>query len=233
MYVYGKQVALELLKSNKKAKKAILYKEFKNKEIISMLKKRNINIEFADKKQLNDFVSGNHQGIIMEIEDYNYLNLDVLLSSIKKENPLLLILDHLDDPHNFGAIIRTAEVAGVDGIIIPKVRSVEVNSTVIKTSAGSINYIPIIKVSNLNNTINNLKEEGFWIIGADMDGIDYKTIDYDRPIALVIGNEGKGLSRLIKESCDYIVSIPMKGKINSLNVSVATGILVYEIIRNR
>lgn len=233
MYAYGKQVALELLKSDKKIKKVILYKDFANKEMISMLKKRNITPQFVDKRQLNNLVDGNHQGIIIETEDYDYCELEQVLVSIEKQNPLLLILDHLDDPHNFGAIIRTAEAAGVEGIIIPKARSVQVNPAVIKTSAGGINYIPIIRVSNLNSTIDKLKKEGYWIIGSDMNGVDYKTIDYNRPTALVIGNEGKGLSRLVSESCDYIVSIPMHGKINSLNASVATGILIYEIMRNK
>lgn len=233
MYVYGKQVALELLKNNKKIEKVILYKNFDDKEILSMLKNRNIKPQFVDKNQLNSLVDGNHQGIIMVIEDYSYYSLDELLESIQKPNPVLLILDHLEDPHNFGAIIRTAEAGGIDGIIIPKDRSVQVNSTVVRTSAGGTNYVPIVRVPNLNNAINKLKVDDYWIIGSDMDGTDYKTIDYNRPIALVVGNEGKGLSRLVRESCDYIVSIPMYGKINSLNASVATGILIYEITRNK
>ncbi len=143
------------------------------------------------------------------------------------------MLDHLEDPHNLGAIVRTVEAAGIDGIIIPKDRSVEINSTVMSVSTGALENVDIIKVTNLTKTIEELKNKGYWIIGSDMEGLDYMEIDYDIPICLIIGNEGKGMSRLVKESCDHIVSIPMKGEINSLNASVATGILIYGILNKR
>ena len=150
-----------------------------------------------------------------------------------KEDPLLVILDHVEDPHNLGAIIRTCEAAGVDGIILPKNRSVEVNATVMKTSAGALEYVKIAQVTNIAQTMKELKRKGFWIVGTDMDGTNYSDIDYKGKMALVIGNEGKGMSRIVKENCDFIASIPMIGKINSLNASVAAGIMIYEAVRLR
>ena len=144
-----------------------------------------------------------------------------------------MILDHLEDPHNFGAIIRTCEAAGVDGIIIPKNRTVEVNSTVMRTSVGALDNVKIAQVTNLKNTINYLKKQGFWIVGTDMDGTDYTKIDYTGKMAIVTGSEGFGMSRIVRESCDFIATIPMKGKVNSLNASVATAIVIYEAIKGR
>ena len=143
------------------------------------------------------------------------------------------MLDHLEDPHNFGAIIRTSEALGIDAIIIPNDRSVKVNSTVVKTSVGSIEYIPIIKVVNLNDTIKKLKKDGYWIMATDMDGEDYNKVDYNMPICLIIGNEGKGISRMVRENSDMVLSIPMKGKINSLNASVSCAIILANIMRSR
>ena len=181
-----------------------------------------------DKKALDNIEEGNHQGIILDIEDYNYCYLDKILNS-----NIIVILDHLEDPHNFGAIIRTCEAAGIKGIIIPKDRSVKVNATVMKTSVGTIENVDICMVSNLVSAIKTLKENGFWIIGTDMEGTDYTKIDYSGKIALVIGNEGKGLSRLTKENCDFIAKIPMYGKVNSLNASVAAALVIYEAVRNK
>ena len=147
------------------------------------------------------------------------------------ENAVVLILDHLEDPHNLGAIIRTSEAAGVNGIIIPKDRSVSVNSTVMKTSAGALENMKIVMVTNLNQAIKDLKEKGFWIVGTDMEGQDFKEIDYSGKIGVVIGNEGNGMSSSVSKSCDFIAQIPMYGKINSLNASVAAGIMIYEVIR--
>ena len=162
--------------------------------------------------------------------DFEYSHLKKL---IEKENSLLVILDHLEDPHNFGAIIRTCEAAGVDGIIIPKDRSVDVNSTVIKVSTGTIDHMKIAQVINLVQTIRELKQKGFWIVGTDMEGTDYDQIDYRGKTAIVIGNEGAGMSRLVQESCDFIAKIPMQGTVNSLNASVATGIIVFEAVKIR
>ena len=164
----------------------------------------------------------------MVVQDFNYTSIEEFY---KLDKGKIVILDHLEDPHNLGAIIRTVEASGIDGIIIPKNRTVEANETVAKTSVGALYNVKISQVSNLNQTIKKLKENGFWIIGTDMDGSDYRTIDYPDKCALVIGSEGFGMSRLIKESCDYIVKIPMNGQINSLNASVAAGIMIYELIR--
>lgn len=230
MYVFGKNVANEILKKNEKIKKAYICKSFNDKNIISALQKSNICIKFCEKFELDKLANGNHQGIILSIPDYEYCDVSEF---INKENSLVVILDHLEDPHNLGAIIRTCEAAGVDGIIIPKDRSVSVNSTVMKVSAGALENMKISSVTNLSNTIKYLKENGFWIVGTDMSGTSYDEIDYSGKIAIVIGNEGKGMSKIVRESCDFIASIPMRGKINSLNASVATGIIVYEAIKSR
>ncbi len=230
MFVYGKNVVIETLKNNQPIKKAIIYKNFQDKNIISALQKKNIPIKFVEKFELDKLANGNHQGIMISIPDYEYVSLDELL---EKENPLLVILDHLEDPHNLGAIVRTCEAAGVDGIIIPKNRSVEVTSTVMRTSVGALDYVKIARVTNLTETMNYLKKQGFWIVGTDMDGEDYQEIDYRGKTVLVIGNEGSGMSRLVKENCDFIASIPMNGHVNSLNASVAAGIVIYEAISKR
>ena len=227
MYIFGKNVAKETLENNKKVLKAIVSKDFSDKNIISMLNERHINIEYVSKFDIDKIVSGNHQGIVLSVPDYKYCDLDELLVSDK---PFFVILDHLEDPHNFGAIIRTCEAAGVDGIIIPKDRSVSVNSTVMKTSAGALNNMKISMVTNLNRCIDELKDKGIWIVGTDMtDSVSYDSIDYDMPVAIIIGSEGFGISRLVREKCDFVVNIPMKGKVNSLNASVAAGILIYKI----
>lgn len=228
MYIYGKNVVKEALK--KKIKKAFVYKNTKEFKIIKELQNQNIPIQFLEKRDMDHLVNGNHQGFIFEVPNYEYADLDVLL---EKDDSLIVILDHLEDPHNFGAIIRTSEAAGVNGIIIPKDRSVEVNSTVIKVSTGAIENMNIVQVTNLNRTIEELKNKGFWIIGTDMKGTPYYELDYRGKIAIIIGNEGNGMSRLIKESCDFIASIPMKGTTNSLNASVATGIVLFEAIQKR
>ena len=231
MYIFGKNVAKETLENNKKVLKAIVSKDFSDKNIISMLNERHINIEYVSKFDIDKIVSGNHQGIVLSVPDYKYCEIDELLVNDK---PFIVILDHLEDPHNFGAIIRTCEAAGVDGIIIPKDRSVSVNSTVMKTSAGALNNMKICMVTNLNRCIDELKDKGIWIVGTDMtDSVSYDSIDYDMPVAIIIGSEGFGISRLVREKCDFVVNIPMKGKVNSLNASVAAGILIYKIFEKR
>ena len=231
MFVYGKNVAKETLRSNKTVKKAYLSKEFNDKEIISLLVKKHINIEYLTKNEIMKMDKNNNQGIILSVPDFEYCS---LFSIIDCKKPFIVILDHLEDPHNFGAIIRTCEAAGVTGIIIPKDRSVDVNATVMKTSAGALNNMKICKVTNLNRTIDELKENGIWIIGTDMDNsVPYTEVDYNIPIALIIGSEGFGISRLVREKCDYVVNIPMKGSVNSLNASVAAGILIYKVLEKR
>ncbi|MCI5552928.1 MAG: 23S rRNA (guanosine(2251)-2'-O)-methyltransferase RlmB [Tenericutes bacterium] len=225
MYIFGKNVAEEYLKKQKKVKKIYLSKNFKEN-----LPFQNIPITYLEKYEMDKMVNGLHQGIILEVEDYQYASLSEI---IEKENALIVILDHLEDPHNFGAITRTCEAAGVNGIIIPKDRSVEVNATVIKVSTGATENIPIARVTNIVQTIKELKEKGFWIVGSDMQGTDYDKIDYRGKTAIIIGNEGSGMSRLVKENCDFIATIPMKGKTESLNASVSAGILIYEAIKSR
>lgn len=219
MYVYGKNVAKDI---NMKIEKAYVAKNFKEKEILANLK---CPIVYVDSSKLDNMVDGVHQGIVLKVDDYSYSSYNDINSDV------IVILDHLEDPHNFGAIIRTCEAAGIKDIIIPKDRSVAVNSTVMKTSVGCLNRVNICQVTNIASTIRDLKDRGYWIIGTDMNGTDYRKIDYSGKIAIIIGNEGSGMSRIVKESCDFIASIPMKGEVNSLNASVATAIILFEIGR--
>ncbi len=228
MHVFGKNVAKEILNNPKIVNKIYLYDNFNDKDILNKIKDNNIQTKLLPKHELDKIENGNHQGIILDIKDYNYCFLDKLL-----DKNIIVILDHLEDPHNFGAIIRTCEAAGITSIIIPKDRSVKVNATVMKTSAGTLEKVNIAMVSNLTNAIKTLKDNGFWIIGTDMEGTDYKKIDYTGKIALIIGNEGKGMSRLVAENCDFIAKIPMYGTVNSLNASVAAALVIYEAVRNK
>ena len=219
MYVYGKNVAKDI---NSKIEKVYVSNNFKDKEILKNIKAP---IVYVDKNKLDKMVDGVHQGIVLKIADYEYKDISELNSDI------VVMLDHLEDPHNFGAIIRTCEAAGIKDIIIPRDRSVKVSSTVMKTSAGCLDRVNIYEVTNLVQTINYLKKNNYWIIGTDVEGTDYKKIDYNGKIVIIIGNEGNGISRLVKESCDFIASIPMQGEVNSLNASVAAGIIIFETRR--
>ena len=230
MLVFGRNVALEYLNSDKKIFNVYLQKGFSDQTIINKIHSKNIRVKELNKFDMDKKINGLHQGIILDVENYRYADIDELLTN---EDSLIVILDHLEDPHNFGAIIRTCEAAGVDGIIIPSDRSVEVNATVIKTSVGTTENMKIVKVTNLNNTIKTLKNNGFWIFGTDMEGSDYTTLDYKGKTAIICGSEGSGMSKLIHDNCDFIASIPMKGKVNSLNASVATAIIVFEAVKQR
>ena len=232
MYIYGKNVAKEKIISGERINKIYLAEKFSDRELLDLIKEKKIKYNFVPIKFLDSKVSGLHQGIILDVDDIDTFDLDYV-KNIKKDNPLLVMLDHLEDPHNFGAIVRTSEALGIDGIIIPNDRNVGVNSTVVKTSAGAIYNMPIIRVTNLMATIKKLKDMGYWIVGTDMDGEDYTDIDYNMPVCLVIGNEGKGMSKIISDNCDYIVRIPMVGKINSLNASVSCGIVLAQIVNSR
>ena len=232
MYIYGKNVAKEKINSGEKINKIYLGEKFNDKEVIELIKKKKIKYNIVPNKYLDNKVDGMHQGIILEVDDVETYDLDYL-KNIKKDNPTLVMLDHLEDPHNFGAIIRTCEALGIDAIIIPNDRNVGVNATVVKTSAGAIYNMPIIRVVNLATTIKKLKDMGYWVVGTDMDGTDYTRIDYNCPICLIIGNEGHGMSKIITDNCDYIASIPMMGKINSLNASVSCGIVLAQIVNSR
>lgn len=230
MLIYGKNSCREVLDKNISIKKIYLQVDFKDNDILSLIKNKNLNVISLTKNKMNDLVDGVHQGIILDVPDYKYGNIEDIFG----ENKFIVMLDHLEDVHNFGAIIRTCEAAGVDGIIIPSDREVLVNPTVIKTSVGTAYDVNIIKVVNLVDTIKLLKDNGYWIVGTSlMTDTDYKDVDYSGNICLVIGNEAKGMSHLVSKNCDYNVKIPMYGKTNSLNASVAAGIMIYEIIGNR
>lgn len=233
MYVYGKNVAKELISNKRKITRAYLSKNMIGSEIENELKNFNTKITYLEKYEMDKLESGNHQGVILQIPDFKYLSINDMIDNMP-ENPFIVILDHLEDPHNFGAIIRTCEASGVDYILIPKNRSVRVNSTVMKTSVGALDNVKIVEVTNINNTIKLLKKHGIWIVGTDMENsAPYNKIDYTVPIALIIGSEGFGISNLVSKNCDFIASIPMYGKINSLNASVAAGIMIYEVVRQR
>lgn len=225
MKVFGRNVFNEYKDNYKALKKIYISKGFSDKKIINFIKEKHLKYDVVESKVLDGMVSGNHQGIVMQIDDYEYSS----LSDIKEDENLIVVLDHIEDPHNFGAIVRTCEAAGVKTIIIPKDRSVSVNSTVMKTSVGALNYVKIIMVNNIVNTINTLKKDGYFIYAADMNGVNYKKESFASKIVLVIGNEGKGISKLVRDNSDEIISIPMKGNINSLNASVACAILIYGI----
>lgn len=232
MLVYGKNVINEILKKNIKINKVFLSNEFDDTEILDKINNMSLKKFHIDKNKLDKMCnnSGN-QGIAFDIEEYKYLDFETVKND--KDSNFIVMLDSLEDPHNFGAIIRTCECAGVDYIIIPKHRSVSVNSTVYKTSSGAISNVKIVEVNNLSNTIDKLKDLGYWIYGAESNGKPYTDFKYDSKVCLVIGSEGRGLKQIVANSCDEIISIPMKGKINSLNASVSAGILIYEIIKYR
>ena len=229
MLVYGRNVAKDLIRKNKNIKKIIIQENFDDNELISLIEKSNFKVQIKSKREINDLCPGVHQGIILDIPDYQYKNIEDVL-----DQEILVLLDHLEDPHNLGAIIRTCEAAGIKSVVIPKDRQVQVNATVMKTSVGTLNNVDVVLVSNLNQTISKLKDNGFWIVGTSLQNSqDYREVDYSGKIALVIGNEGKGISDIVSKNCDYLVKIPMYGETNSLNASVAAGIMIYEIIRNR
>lgn len=231
MLVYGRNVAKEILGKNKKVEKIVLQEGFDDKEINSLIENGNLRVEVKQKRDIDRLADGVHQGIILYIPDYKYKTLNEVLEN---EPQFLVLLDHLEDPHNLGAIIRTSEAAGVDAIVMPKDRQVMINSTVMKTSVGTLDNMNIVAVTNLVQTIEELKKNGYWIVGTALENsVDYRDIDYSGKIALVIGNEGSGISRLVAKSCDFIAKIPMYGTTNSLNASVAAGIMIYEVVRNR
>ena len=221
MKVCGKNVFNEL--DYKTVRKVIISNTFKDNEILNKIKSNKLKYIVSDAKVMDKMMPHN-QGIIIEIDDYEYASLSAI-----EDDSLVVMLDHLEDPHNFGAIIRTCEARGVKNIIIPKDRGVIVNETVMKTSVGALNHVNIIMVTNLVKTINDLKDLGYFVYGAEAGGVDYRHVDYADKVLLVIGSEGNGLSRLVVDNCDEIISIPMHGIVNSLNASVAASILLYGI----
>lgn len=225
MRVYGKNVFNEIKNNIKDIKKVYISNNYRNNEVLDFLQENHIKYDVLENKVLDKMEKGNHQGIIVEMNEYNYYDLDCL-----GDEETVVILDHLEDPHNLGAIIRTCEASGIKSIIIPKNRSVTVNATAMKTSAGALEHVKVIMVNNLVNTIKKLQDDGFFVYAADMDGVNYKSESYPKKVALVVGSEGFGVSRLVKENVDVVLSIPMRGRVNSLNASVAAALIIYEIM---
>lgn len=237
--IEGRNAVLEAFRSGKTIDKLFVLDGCQDgpvKSIIREAKKTDTIINFVDKERLDRLAgTGHHQGVVAQAAAYEYSEVEDILKAAKDkgEAPFIFILDEIEDPHNLGAIIRTANQAGAHGVIIPKRRAVGLTATVAKTSAGAINYTPVAKVTNISKTIEDLKKQGMWFVCADMDGTTMYDLNLTGPIGLVIGNEGSGVGRLVKEKCDFVASIPMKGDIDSLNASVAAGVLAYEIVRQR
>ena len=238
-YIEGRNAVIEAFRSGKTIDKLYILdgcQEGPMATIRREAKKHGSMIKFVGKERLDQLSqTGKHQGVIAVCAAYTYTELEDILAAAKakKEEPFLFLLDGIEDPHNVGAIIRTANLAGAHGVVIPKNRAVGITATVARTSAGALNYTPVAKVTNLGQTIEELKKEGLWFVCADMNGTQMYDLNLKGPIGLVIGNEGEGVSRLVKEKCDMTASIPMKGDIDSLNASVAAGVLAYEIVRQR
>lgn len=237
--IEGRNAVLEAFRSGRPIDKLYVLDGCQDgpvRTIVREAKKHDTLLQFVTKERLSQLSeTGHHQGVIAFAAAYEYAEIEDMfaLAEEKGEDPFLILLDNIEDPHNLGAIIRTANLAGAHGVIIPKRRAVGLTATVAKTSAGALNYTPVAKVTNLVKTMEELKKKGLWFVCADMDGTQMYDLDLKGPIGLVIGNEGEGVSRLVKESCDFVAGIPMKGDIDSLNASVAVGVLAYEIVRQR
>ena len=238
--VIGRNSVLELIKSGKDINKLYIQKGNRHgsiNEIISRARENKIVIKEVEKNKLDEMCENqNHQGVIATVPPFEYSDIDDILNLAKQKNedPFIIILDQIEDPHNLGSIIRTAECAGAHGVIIPKRRSAEVNSTVNKTSAGAVQYVKVARVNNLNDTIKYLKENDVWIYGTDAGAKSYyNEQNYKGGVAIVIGSEGYGMNKLVAKNCDFLVKIPMKGKVNSLNASVSAAIMMYEVLNQR
>jgi 23S rRNA (guanosine2251-2'-O)-methyltransferase len=237
--IEGRNAVIEAFRSGKTIDKLYILDGCQDGPIRTILreaKKQDTIVQFVTKERLEQLsTTGRHQGVLAQAAAYEYASVEDILAKAeeKGEQPFVILLDGIEDPHNLGAILRTANLSGAHGVIIPKRRAVGLTPVVARTSCGAINYTPVAKVTNLKNTMNDLKKKGFWFVCADMDGTMMYDLDLTGPIGLVIGSEGEGVSRMVKESCDMVASIPMKGDIDSLNASVAAGILAYEIVRQR
>ena len=238
-YIEGRNAVREAFQAGRTIDRLFVQEGLKDSAVSTILRaarKGGVTVRFVTKERLDQMSeTGAHQGVIASAASYSYATVDEILSAAQKkgEAPFLFLLDGIEDPHNLGAIIRTANLAGAHGVIIGKNRAVGLTATVAKASAGAINYTPVAKVTNLGNTIEQLKEKGIWFVCADMGGTTMYDLDLRGPVGLVIGNEGSGVSRLVKEKCDFVASIPMRGDIDSLNASVAAGVLGFEIVRQR
>ena len=238
-YIIGRNPVIEALRSGRDINKIWIAEGAAKGQVqivLALAKENKIILQHAPKKKLDQLVEGNHQGVIAQVAAYQYAELEDLFKVAEKRNedPFFLILDEIEDPHNLGSIMRTADATGAHGIIIPKRRAVGLTASVAKASTGAIEYIPVARVTNLSRTIDELKERGLWIAGTDAKGkTDYHNLDGTMPIGLVIGSEGKGMSRIIGEKCDFLITLPMVGKVTSLNASVAASLLMYEVYRKR
>jgi 23S rRNA (guanosine2251-2'-O)-methyltransferase len=238
--IAGKHPVLEALRSGREINKIWIAdgaQKTLTQPIVAEAKKLGIVVQFVDKRKLDSMVEGvAHQGVVAQAAAFDYVEVEELLEIASKsgETPFILVLDEIEDPHNLGSILRTAECTGVHGVIIPKRRSASLTATVLKTSAGAAEHVPVARVTNLAQTIDKLKEAGVWVAGTDVSASqDVYKMKFDMPLAVVIGNESKGMGRLIKEKCDFLVKLPMLGRLNSLNASVAAGVLMYEVVRQR
>ncbi|TKC14255.1 23S rRNA (guanosine(2251)-2'-O)-methyltransferase RlmB [Robertmurraya kyonggiensis] len=238
-YIIGKNPVIEALKSDRDVNKVLIAEGSQKgqmQQVIGLAKERNVMVQFVPKKKIDGLVEGNHQGVVAQVAAYQYAELDDLFAAAEKKNeaPFFILLDEIEDPHNLGSVMRTADAVGAHGIIIPKRRAVGLTATVAKASTGAIEYIPVVRVTNMAQTIDKLKERGVWIAGTDAKGKeDFRQFDGTMPLGLVIGSEGKGMGRLIRDKCDFLISLPMKGKVTSLNASVAAALLMYEVFRKR
>ncbi|MFG6120606.1 23S rRNA (guanosine(2251)-2'-O)-methyltransferase RlmB [Thalassobacillus sp. B23F22_16] len=238
-WIIGKNPVFEALKSGRTINKVFVSDQLQHQafqKIQNLAKENGALVQKVPRKKIDQLVDGNHQGVAASVAAYDYSSLDDLFAKAETlgEAPFFIVLDEISDPHNLGSVLRTADAVGAHGVIIPKRRSVGLTATVAKTSAGAIEYIPVARVTNLSRTIDELKERHVWVAGTDAEGTeDYRQLDGEMPIALVIGSEGKGISRIIKEKCDWTISLPMKGKVTSLNASVAASLLMYEVYRKR
>ena len=237
--IYGRNPITEAIHSGREINRLLFLEGSRDKnlqKLIDLAKSKKIMMQFVDRKQLDKIAEGeNHQGALAYVSPYAYYEVEdiLLMASNKNEPPFLIICDEISDPHNLGSIIRTANAVGAHGVIIPKRRSAAVNQTVVKTSCGAVEYVPVARVTNITQTIKQLKEAGVWIVGTDMGAQTYYEANLTGSIAVVIGNEGDGISRLVKESCDFMISLPMLGEVSSLNAAVAGSVIMYEIVKQR
>lgn len=232
-FVYGKNVVKQILMDRSKTRGILLAGD--DKDIEKLAARNNVQIRKVDRKTLTKITgTDRHQGVAAEIEPYKTYSVEDLMHNVPKgEHGLIILLDELEDPHNLGAVLRTADAVGATGVIFKKTHAVGLTPTVAKVSVGAIDTVKCAAVTNLSRTIDELKKNGWWVVGTDMDGQDYRSVGYDMNTVLIIGNEGKGISRLLREKCDYVISLPMRGKISSLNASVSAGILMYHIYSTR
>lgn len=235
-YIYGKNTISEALNGQKRVYEVFVSKTLKDHTIPKLCQQLKIPYQIVSYGELDRLVgSVNHQGVVASVEGYRYYSIDEMIQAIpENKQPLILMLDGLEDPHNLGAILRTCDAVGVDGVIIAKNRSVSLNGTVAKVSTGAIDYVKVAQVTNLARTLEDLKKRGYWIVGCDNDqSQDYRSVDYNMPTCIVIGSEGKGISRVVKQQCDYKVVLPMVGHVTSLNASVATAVILYQVYHSR